>query len=94
MPSQILRRGVNDEVNAHCERFATPRRSESVVNDQQKIMTLGHLNHGLDITHLEDRIGQGLDVEKFRVVLNGGFVGQRVSHIGHCCGKTKAEVPR
>ena len=89
MAAKVLGRGVKNEVDSHVQRFAPPRRGEGVVDEEKQVVSLRNVGHRLDVADLEDGVGQRLDVQKFRVVLDGRFVGRWVAHVGHRGRNTK-----
>ena len=90
MAAEVFCRGVQNEVDAHVQRFAPPRRCEGVVDEEEQVVSLRNVGHRLDVADLEHGVGQRLDVQEFRVLLNGRLVGRRVSHVGHRGRNTKA----
>ena len=90
MAAEVFGRGMNDQIDAHGQGFAPPWGGEGVVDDEEQIVAFGYFSHGLNITDLQDGVGQRLNVENFRVGLNSGFVGSGISHVGHGGRNTEA----
>ena len=83
MPIEVLRARVDHEVASHGQWFAGPRCCEGVVDDYYQSMLFTDCDHRFDVTYFEHGIGQYLDVENLRIVLNLRFVRCGVSHVSH-----------
>ena len=83
MAAEVLGARVDNQIEAHGDGFATPRRREGVVHYCDEAVLLGNRSHGLEVAHLEDGVGQRLHIEYLGVLLNGCLVRRRVPHISH-----------
>ena len=83
MATEVFGGGVNHQIDPHGEGLTAPRRGEGVVDDDEKVVALGHVHHRSDVAHFEHGVGQGLDVEHLGVGLNRRFIGGRIAHVGH-----------
>ena len=74
MSAQVFRRRMNDQINTHTQRLASPGRGEGVVNNHNQIVALAHFNHRRNVTDLQVWIGDCFNVEDFGVVLDSSLI--------------------
>ena len=65
---------MDDQINAHLQWLATPRRGKGVVDDDEKVVPPSNVHHCRDVADLEDGVGEGLDVEDLCVLLDRSLV--------------------
>src|SRR3954466_7212455 len=67
MPVEVLRRAVEDEVEAQRDRPETERRGEGVVDEGDQVVRPGEARRSLEVADVEERVRQRLHVDRPRV---------------------------
>ena len=73
MAAEELGGGVDDDVGTVFDGPDEVRGAEGVVDDERDAVRMGQLRERLDVRDVGVRVAEGLDEDRFRIVLDGGL---------------------